>query len=57
MTVDEITEFMSAARANLNEVNQRRILELIIGPYRDDPDAVRGAIWDYAEAEMQAGDN
>ena len=50
----ERTELVAAARANLNEVNQRRDLALINGQYRDDPDAVRGAIWEYSEMEMQS---
>ncbi len=42
MTVEERIELVDAARANLNEENQRRIIALIDGPYRDTPAAVRG---------------
>ncbi len=51
MTVDERKELVNAARANLTERNQRRIIALIDGEYRNDPRAVRGVIWSYIEEE------
>ncbi len=57
MTVEERIELIDAARANLNVGNQRLIIAMIDGRCRDDPDAVRGAIWEYSEMEMQAEDN
>lgn len=51
MTAEERKELRGAAMANLSGAELDRVLNLIDGPYRDDPDAVRGAIWSYVEEQ------
>jgi len=49
MTERERLELKQAARANLSGRELDRTLILIDGEYRNDPDAVRGAIWEASE--------
>ncbi len=51
MTKEEREELRSAARVNLTGASQREALRLIDEDYKDDPDAVRGFIWDELETE------
>ena len=44
MTVEDRIELVDAALANLNEENQRRVIALIDGQYKDYPASVRGVI-------------
>lgn len=47
----ERQELREAARGNLSGADLSEVLRLIEGPYKDDPDAVRGAIWSFLEGD------
>ncbi len=55
MTTEEREELRSAARANLAGASMREALRLIDEDYKDDPDAVRGFIWEEAEIHSYSG--
>ena len=55
MTNAEREELRSDSRANLTGASLREALRLIEENYRDDPDAVRGFIWDELEMEVHDG--
>jgi len=48
---EERQELIEAARVNLSGTNLDKVLTLIDGDYRNDPEAVRGAIWELSEGE------
>lgn len=52
MTEAEREELRESARVNLT-THLGLALNFINGPYRNDPDACRGMIWDCIEAETE----
>ena len=52
MTDAERNELWSAANANLTGADLREAFRLIDKDYKDDPDAVRGFIWDALERKQ-----